>query len=305
MNAKEIEKIFAELITLYENLKAEVIIAELNESEVISSEDYLITNRSTFSRPYRRDIIDIDNLTYKDCLNFNLSRNGLYDHLPEGLFHKSSSGQDKQNYSNKRKKFKSEEQNARLFFGPLENEFFYQRLGIELAERELLDNFYNLKDEFVSGFWNILHEIPEEYLLKLIKILPFCYKISGDMELTRQCLEKVIEEPVKFKLSYRPRTQQEDMETSSRELQLGVDLTLNSDASIVHYPFLEVSIGPLSKQKINNFLKNDGILNFINTFYDYFMPMEVEVETKFTASASETFILTESDSALMGITTRI
>jgi hypothetical protein len=307
-NAQLLENIFTELISVYENLKAEVVIAEIQEKSKLSSEDFVIANKSTFSRPYRRDIISVDNLLNEDKITFNLSRNGIYDTLPEGLFHVPKGNQDANAYISRRKIVKQEEQDARAFFAPFENEFFYQKLNVENRERELLDNFYNLNDDFLIDFWQIDREIPKDYILKLIKLLPFSHEISGNFELTRLCLQEILSEEVLFKRKYENELNKEDKNKKVKRrngFQLGVDSVLETKKSMVLSPKLEVTIGPISEKKINNYLKKDGVLKFINTFYDYFVPMEIEVSTKFVVSNDNGFVLDDSNGVIMGISTEI
>ena len=306
MNTETLENIFAELIGVYENLKAEVIIAEIQENSEISAEDFVIANKSTFSRPYRRDIISVDNLLNDNMLTLNLSRNSLYDTLPEGLFHSPQSSNSGSSFSAYRKAVKEEEQEARAFFAPIENEFFLQRLRIESNERELLDDFYNLNDNFLIEFWNIDTKIPEDYILKLIKLLPHSYKIAGDFELTRLSLEKILNEKVSFKKKRENKKGIPGGKKGGKQgFQLGVDSVLLSDEKEVLGPILEVTIGPISEIKINNYLKKDGVLKFINTFYDYFVPMEIEVITKFIVNNEVGFLLDAEKSPIMGISTQL
>jgi len=178
METDDLKSVFDELISVYQNLRAEVIVAEV-EAASENKIDFLINNKSAFSRSYRRDVINVEVLEELDLLALNLSRNSIYDSLPEGLFH-SSKAAKKMSYAAKRKKYKEEESDARAFFSPIENEFFIQRLNIEKNERTLLENFYSLKDDFLIDFWKINKAIPKAYILKLIKILPFSFKIAGD-----------------------------------------------------------------------------------------------------------------------------
>ena len=303
-----LESIYAELNSAYQNLKAEVLLAEILDNSNITTDDFVIANKSTFSRSYRRDIIKIDDLINKDKLTFNLSRSGIYDMLPEGLFHVPKTNSDSATYLAQRKVIKTEEDDARTFFSPLENEFFYQRLRIERNERKLLDDFYNLNDDFLVDFWNIDDELPEEYVIKLIKLLPHSHKISGDFELTRKCLEKILDEKVTFERKF-----ENTMNTISKEeknfrnsdLQLGVDSVLNGKSNAVYSPVLKVIIGPVSEKNINKYLKKGGVIKFINTFYNYFIPMEVEVRTNFTINNKSKFLLDETNSPLMGISTQL
>ena len=308
MKAETLENIFAELISVYENLKAEVLIAEIQENSDITIDDFIIANKSTFSRSYRRDIISIDNLLYDNMLTLNLSRNGLYDTLPEGLFHVQNVNKDAKSYIAQRKTVKQEEQDARLFFAPLENEFFYQKLNIECNERALLDDFHNINDDFLQGFWKMDLNISESYTLKLIKLLPYSHKIVGDFELTRLSLQKVLNEKVSFKKTYKKQINTENGDKNTNDkigYQLGVDTVLDGSANEVLSPVLEVTIGPVSENNINKYLKKDGVLDFINTFYDYFIPMEVEVTTKFIRHNEIGFLLDETNGAIIGISTRL
>jgi hypothetical protein len=177
MKDESIKNIFEELTSIYQDVKAEILITEIQEKTNLLEDNFLINNKSTFSRSFRRDIISVKNDTDRDWLTLNLSRNGLYDHLPEGLFHSKKSSKIT-SYAAFRKRQKKEEQDARLFFSPLENEFFYQKLKIEKNERELLYNFSNLKDDFLLDFWNLECDMPKEFALKLIKILPYSHKIA-------------------------------------------------------------------------------------------------------------------------------
>lgn len=308
MTTSVLENIFTELLGVYENLKAEVLIAEIQENSDVTEEDFVIANQSTFSRPYRRDIIDVDNLLNDNMLTFNLSRNGLYDMLPEGLFHAPQTEKTSSSFSAYRKSVKEEEKEARSFFAPIENEFFLQRLRIESKERELLDNFYNLNDDFLIEFWNIDSEIPESYILKLIKLLPHSYKIAGDLELTRLTMEKVLNEKVTFNKKFEARNPSEENTQKKKSVdnfELGVNSVLATTKQKILSPILEVTIGPISEKKINNYLKKDGVLKFINTFYDYFIPIEIEVETKFIVNNKNGFVLNEDDNPIMGISTQL
>ena len=308
MKPEALEKIFTELIAVYENLKAEVLIAEIQENSNIKAEDFVISNKSTFSRSYRRDIINVDSFINKNKLTLNLSRNGLYDTLPEGLFHIQSVNEDAKSYSAQRKTVKQEEQDARLFFAPLENEFFNQRRRIESNERKMLDDFYNLNDDFLLNFWKVDLDIPENYVLELIKLLPHSHKIVGDFELTRLCLQKVLNEKVSFKKNYKNQINAENGGKNNKGdigYQLGVDTVLNDRANELLNPVLDVTIVPVSENNINKYLKKDEVLDFINTFYDYFIPMEIEVTTKFTVKNEIGFLLDETNGALMGISTHL
>lgn len=304
MKTESLKDIVNELISVYQNIKAEVVIAEIQEKSDYSIEDIVINNESTFKRSYRRDIIGANDSSIESMITVNLSRSGIYDYLPEGLFHVEKESQRKSSYAQRRKNFKEEEKNARSFFRPFENEFFNQRLEIELNERKLLDNFYNLKDDFLIDFWKIDKKLPREYILKLIKLLPYRHKIVGDFELTRLCLEKILKQTVIFKRGY-GNPPSNNTKEYRKEYKLGVDLVLSNDDKKVLQPQLEVEIEAISEDKIASYLTENGVSRFINTFYDYFIPIEMEITTKFVVNKEEGFLLKTENSPIMGISTKL
>ncbi|MDO6597321.1 hypothetical protein Q4512_10390 [Oceanihabitans sp. 2_MG-2023] len=304
MNTDELEQIFEELISVYQNLKAEVIVAELNKNTAIHKDDIIINNKSTFKRSHRRDILDVGTIDENNKLHLNLSRNGLYDHLPEGLFHTKDTSKGTLGYSELRKNYKQEESKARHFFSPLENEFFNQKLKIETKEQDLLNNFLNLDDEFLINFWKVDSSIPKKYLLKLLKLLPYSYKIAGDIKLTSLCLENIINKKVTIKKVFNPK------EINNRKLNntdnyLGTNFTLTNTYDSILQPVYQVEIGPILEDKIEDYLEKDGFSKFLNVFYDYFFPMEVEIKTSFKVNLKDGFLLSKEKEPIIGLTTLI
>lgn len=303
MTSAQLEQIFEELVQVYDNVKAEVIVAELQKTTNISQEDIIINNQSTFRRSHRRDIINIGSID-DNILNLNLSRNGLYDHLPEGLFHAKDTTKGRVSFPDLRKSYKKEEKEARHFFSPLENEFFNQKLEIENNERDLFNNFLNLDDKFLIDFWKIDDTIPKKYLSKLIKLLPFAYKIAGDLELTKKCLEEILDKNVKITKKYSPNPV-ELRNLNKDDNCLGTSFTLSKKTDYISQPYYNVEIGPIDEENVEDYIKEDGVLKFVNVFYDYFFPIEVQIKTKLNVSYKNGFLLREDYEPIIGLTTVI
>lgn len=304
MKPTDLEEIFKNLLKVYGKVRAEVLIAEIQDNSDFTDDDFLIANQSTFSRAYSRDIIDTNSRINKDKLTLNLSRNGLYDILPEGLFHTQNVSKDINSYLASRKTVKEEEQAARQLFAPLENEFFYQKLNIERYERKLLDEFSNLDDNFLLDFWKIDEKIPEDYIFKLIRLLPHSSKIVGDFELTRLSLQKALSQKVKLKR----KNIIVNNEFDSNDIigtQLGVDTVLESTKNQVLIPALEFTIGPIGIDEIDKYLNETEIMRFIEAFYSYFIPMEMEVITKLFVNKNCEFLLGDTNSTILGVSTQL
>lgn len=308
MAKKELEEILEELNSLYADIKAEALVSEITANSKAEISDFTVQNLSTFKRPYRRDILNLKNSllnTENYTLNLNLSRNGIYDSLPEGVFHDSSDPALKgMSHQKKREKQKLEEKEARKFFQPIENEVFNQFVTIEKEERALIDRFSDIKNNFLLWFWQIDASFPPDFVIKLIKLLPYTHKISGNLDLTALCLEKIIGEKVNISKKMKPYSLYRHK--GDLKDKLGVDLVLGVEESTILCPEIEVCIGPVSNKNVKNFVAGTSWMKFIATFYEYFIPMEMEVRTKVDSIKNEdNFVLNETEPAIMGLTTAL
>lgn len=303
MRLEKLEKILNHLLKSHKKIKAEVLLAELQNNSDVTAEDYLIANKSTFTRAYGGDVITAHLDGDKDQLTFDLARNGLYDSLPEGLFHKQSISKDSKAYIERRKTIKEEELASRSFFAPIENEFFFQRLQIEQNERNLLNGFGHLKNDFLFDFWKIDANIPKSYAVKLITLLPFCHKIVGDLELTRLSLEKILNEKVHIKRTSELLVHQEKEEEVG--LRLGHDTVLNSNDYGIRLPAFEFTIGPILTKNVDWYLNEFNLYKFLEVFYDYFIPMEMEVKTKLLVDKDGEFLLGETNKSILGFSSQL
>ncbi len=308
MVKKDLENILKELQAVFEDIKAEVVVSEILENSRAKISDFTIQNKSIFKRPYRRDILDykeslsdVNNFT----LNLNLSRNGIYDSLPEGVFHNfADPALKKLSYQKKREKQKKQEKEARRFFQPIENELFHQYVEIEKNERGLIDKFSDIKNNFLLKFWQIEDGMPAAYVIKLIKLLPYVHRISGNLELTALCLEMILEEEVTL---YKKNVPYSIVDKNKRAgKSLGVDLVLGVEESTILCPEVEAVIGPVSNKNIENFIPGTPTMKFLDFFFDYLMPMELKVTTKIEfARNKDNFVLSENEPAIMGLTTAL
>ena len=281
--------------------------SEILESSEAELSDFTIHNSSNFKRPFRRDILDHKNSlsSINDyTLNLNLTRNGIYDSLPEGVFHDSSSAAFKGlSYQKKREKQKNEEKEARKFFQPIENEIFNQYVAIEKTERKLINRFSDIQNKFLLDFWKIDPSLPSEFVMKLIKLLPYVHKISGNLELTALCLQNIIGEKVEMIKTTVSYSHTAKAETSH---QLGVNMVLEVEESTILCPAVKVHIGPVKSTSIFRFVEGTSWMRFIDLFYEYFLPMEMEAKTVFNSSPEDSsFILSDTEPALMGLNTSL
>jgi hypothetical protein len=311
----------AEIIELIKDLsfdiRAEVLMADLIENG-LSADEFVVIPAGTLKRKYSTDIRKAEVLKAtpgKPVLVIQVNRDGIYDALPEGLFHsppeKPMKGASEMSLESK--KLKREEKEARNFFLPFENEVFLHHISLELAERRILRQFsQNLFDEISPEFWNFDKTLHPEYISKLILLLHHAHKIAGNFELTRLSLEMVLEEKVNIKVhpsgkvSEKKETKHGLNGSCLGNVRLGMDFICDEHFTDL-MPVLEVQIGPITKTPVTDYIGSGKLSGFLHCFYNYFIPAGMEVDTLVIPPEDQySFILDESKSAgILGYNTAV
>jgi hypothetical protein len=283
---KDLEHLVRMINSYPSDIKAEVVMADLIQDGLPPS-DFLIYFDSLFKRWYSKDILKAEKILINDVqesLVLYLSRDGLYDLLPEGLFHASpdlaiASGKGMASDSKKESRIEDE---TRSFFLPFENEFFYQRIQLELQERSLLQKLNdNNLDDFFLNFWKIDRSFPYDLIVKLSSMLPFVKGVVGDFSLTASCLGAILEEDVTHIIQYtsdgvgdNPGDTGDDENFLGKAL-LGQSL-ITGGRSTESCKQIRFFIGPLKKTGIEPYLNTGEISRFIDCFCSFFIPAEMD-----------------------------
>ncbi len=301
----ELARIAEYLNELEHDFRAESIVADLLENGFAQSEVVIVPDGS-FSRKYAKDVSyaevqQIDN--GQQLFKLHLTRDGLYDSLPEALFHaqpvKPLSGGHEMAVVSKNQK--QEEKAARRFFLPFENELFNQRLAVEHEERKMLYNFTeSLLGDAYPQFWNLDKNLPRKYTKSLVMVLHFAHRIVGDLELTAHCLKMILDEEVKInhlKQGLRiaaagalPVKQSPGLGSCA----LGDDF-ICGNYNVISDPVLEFVIGPLKNIPVTDLLENGSVTRFLDCFYGYFVPVEMDVITTISMSRDQGAMVLSAD----------
>jgi len=295
-------KIKNELDAFFINLKAEVVVSELLENSKLSNEDITVRNRSSFSRSYRRDILDVS-INTSDKLQIDLSRNGVYDALPQGIFHSKVNIDSPSSYSELRQKSKKEEADARMLFAPLENEFFLHKVFIERQEKKLALQFNNLENSFLLDFWGIKNKVDEEYIFLLAKALPLAYKISKNENLIAQCLSEILKEKVTIKKEFI--SLDNPTSINNEEYVLGVNTSLELRKTRVLHPYYYITIELTDIENKKKYSKKGIATELIRVFCGYFVPLEIDWEVKLTYNQSKMNFTLSDDSTFLGLSSTL
>jgi len=301
----DLTKIASSINHLKHDIKAEVIVAEIIENG-LSPADIVIIPDGSFKRKYSRDVAYAEVIKSENgqkVLGIHVSRDGLYDSLPEAVFHNQStqpltSGHEMAKLS---KKQKIEEKEARLFFLPFENEISFHQIQIEMEERKILRRFSeNLFDDIYPKFWNLDRSLPKKLVSRFVLLLHLTYKILGNLDLTAKCLGIILDEEVKINV-IRSSHSKKDLPGFNGNKAFGLGSTslgenfICGDYSSDSDPIMEFVIGPLKNSSIEDYLENGSYSRFLNCYYGFFIPAEMEAITTINVSeAQQQFTLNDT-----------
>ncbi len=304
------------------DLRLEVILAELLAYGYVL-DDFLVRPVGLFARRYRRDLGAAYEETFERRYQpvvrtvLEVHREGLYDALPQQVFHQPGSSSDTspgiramvEDSRVQRRKEKA----TRLFFLPFEQEFFRCRVSIEQEERRyftrLSAHWYN---EVLARFWGLTDAgLPPTVLSNLLYLLPLAANIVGDLPRTRHCFESVLGQPVQLRVLPPRRLALPSPAAGAApgsgtlgHLALGTDLVLGGEYQET-LPALEISLQGLRVAELEAYLTGAWPAKALSLLCDYFVAFETDVVVQYEmAMAEPVFRLGEGeDAAVLGFTT--
>ncbi len=271
-------------------LRGEAFIAALLDNGF--SFDRLILDRTgSFTKSYSNDIEavkpGIDDRD-QEILQIALNRDGIYDRLPEGLFHQPRAVGGKTTVGQmvgEHRRLREEERAARKFFQPIEHELFRYSVLIEEEERTFLSGMLsgNLDNAF-SKFWNLQTDLPEHLTAGLTRIMPWAYFIKGDAALCAKALGIVLAKDVAVSIQIRESHRNEDCYRLGTG-ELGID-TLSGSSFEEPSVCWEFSISGLDAAEMSAFVGSEKYARFLQQFIDIFIPLEADAVFVYEVQAS-------------------
>lgn len=296
------------------DIRAEIMAADY-VTEGLALRNILIKPVGSYKRTYSRDVLKgallLDEQGFPERLEMDISRDGLYDMIPEGLFHQPD--------PNKRalktndvveniKKTRREEDEARKFFLAIEKEIYRQRILIEVEERKAYEDYSDhYRSNLFFQVWPDLITLKREFVNPLVQILPRAFEVCGDIPLTEYCFKKVL--GVEVEISSTPVSSHNvsDLHTTRLgDAMLGVDL-FAGDVMVNFMPTITVNIGPLRKQQLPDFLYGGPAALAVDVLCNYLLPVEADlrIELSLEKEEEQLFLKSEKYDAILGFTTRI
>lgn len=260
-------------------LRAEALCADLLDNG-FSFDNLVLRSAGSFRKSFRSDftITDQKEVT-NDELEIVINRDGLYDRLPEGLFHQTrgnSKTADVEGMVQEHRRFKEEEKHARRFFQPIEQEFYRFAVMVEQEERTLSKGLYEGSvEKLFYEFWDISSDLPAQAASRLSRIMPWAGRIKGNMQLTARALELVIGKPVSVERKEVMTHYVTDSVISLGESELGVDSVTGAGYADFSVNWI-FSIGNVDNHEIVQYLEGEPHGKLLQRFDDLFIPLGVD-----------------------------
>ncbi len=185
-------KLFDEYIDAGD-IKAEAIVSQLELPE------FVVRNKGIFHRNYSDDLISIKEENNIPVIE--VSRDGTFHLLPEGVFFKESRLKinDKHLLDKENDRVREEKAKIELFFRPFETKYF--QLGLELESRlnEIAEKGNRILSDYLFKGMDINTE--NSYIQALFPLLPYVSELKGNMNLLRDLLQTIFLVKVEIRIN--------------------------------------------------------------------------------------------------------
>lgn len=298
--------------TLYSDYKAEVIALNLLKyfPEV---EQVFLKRLGSNNRSFHKDVEQINSQQHALgdlVVSIASYREGMYDYLPEGIFHPPSLGNHKSRIDDiivaiqQQKKIES---SARDFFQPFELECFFLARNALAKEAEFeVTTQSPLFLTIMKALWPLLNVLDDDTAKVFIYILPFFHTVIGNKQWFEKFLMAFLKIPVR--IDYVPH-KVSDIHVASdtvslSNFHLGISMVLSGEHMdgernwIIHY-------GPIPYAAIAQYVPHSEQRKLLRVLYDYCLPVTVDVVEYFITDKNEdSFILdSEQDTSRLGYST--
>ena len=261
------------------------LLAEMVRLNALTLDEIEIYSRSTFARAYSRDVKSARIHDYNDrtILRLESNREGYYDQLPQGLFHRPKPRDSRDKAADRVETYKAtraQEASARNYFFPFEQNSFYFDIKKELNERGLVNpTSSSLRTRMLLDIWPACLNLPNRFYPILSYILPLSYRVAGDLELMETCYLAICQAPVKMRYAML-----DDNDLLNRYpsggLTIGAALGVNTvmdGQPPAELPHLEITIGPLPRKSTSEYLEGGVMQAVLTVLNDCLVPLDVSI----------------------------
>ena len=264
------------------DIRAEVLARQIAEGFDMNTEQILIRPVYFHQRPGRRDVTEVSEdyseRLEKPLIALEVSREGLFDTLPEHLFLHPEDNYPDDTY--KVKALTVQEDEARTFLAPFEQLFFWLQIENEQREyatEQTLEEWWSqlLIDTSAQGLSDRQRKI-------MVQLLPFLPEIIGNWTLTAQWLSLIMEQEIAI-MEVPPPVYQLPGELTLRlgEGFLGQNFVIGETFSD-GIPSIEIFFGEMDATALVEMLPEGGKRKSFETeILDFLLPADTPYSIKF------------------------
>jgi len=264
------------------DFKAETVAAHLVENGY-DPEKITISRLGADRRGFGKDIEGLSTYyseyDHTDFLQILVNREGIYDILPEGVFHQTVNrklNKDKEEMIDEIKIHREEEFFARKFFRLFEIELDHVLTDIALLEIAFDKRITH--PDYVSifrFFWPVMDLLDREQAVLFLHTIPLLQRIRNSNSNIEESLSLILGVPICLEPVILEKKEANDaFESRLGNSRLGLDLILGNTFNDGEYD-LKVRIGPMSALKMKNFLKGEKNDRILNSLCQLFLPAHV------------------------------
>jgi type VI secretion system protein ImpH len=273
------------------DFKAVTLAAEFIEQGQTGADQVIILPVGAQQRAYAKEIAGIS--TYesryrnREMLTININREGLYDMLPEGLFHQPPASSVMITEEAMIKDIairREEEKQARAFFAPFEAELYHIRTIVELYESRL--DKKSEYDELINIFlkeWKEFKCFTNQQMVILMHVLPVIHEQRNNLPFISNVLSIMFKTDIN--LEYHLTASKEMAAAAAQfETKLGSGvLGVNFIAGTIDEPEEEllITIGPLTASEMLTFLPGTRSAQAMEVLLSYFIPLQIGISNKY------------------------
>ncbi len=278
------------------DFKAEVTAAEMVEHGT-PADRILILMIGAMKRSFRKDVEaigeELSDYDHKEYTIVKTPREGIYDMLPEGLFHHPTAHKSAKTEAEIIKTIKQrreEERNARKFFVPFEATTNYLRMQMALYENRLDKRSHY--DEMVNIFadhWEIFQYLDARQANIFLHLIPILYDIRDDLPVIETILEMIFILPVKITLRNQMPLHHDApiVSTLGADSKLGISLTTGNTHYNEGVDEILIKVGPLQKKVFDEFMPGGRKNKMLELLCDYLLPAHIDTVTEFELDQSQ------------------
>lgn len=278
--------------SLSTDYRAEVIASGVIEAGQ-DKDKILIFRGKSNTRDVSKDIYKI-NYAYlsedlMECLCIYTTRQGIYDNLPEGIFHQSHDTRKKRYHEEIIEEIKDqrlEEIIARRFFQPFEMAIDRILVDAQLYEKKFDKvNFHdNLKKTF-THYWHVFKLMDLKQSAFFIKIIPELYRIPTDFDYMGEILSVIFDIPFKVepgKVSKIPVDKKKIPKLGKSKL--GINSVLGGDHFTDGSRDIRITIGPMHPEQARLFCSSFHNDLLLKELLKLMLPFNYQREIKYLTS---------------------